>query len=164
MIFAGMDTAAVAALQEAAVCSHNVRECGGVIYERDGRFFYDVPHPGRQFGVDLPEYDDALPPRVHIVADYHVHVCADRNRDFSPYFSMADSLVNQGFHTVGYMLSLCDDNVRRFDPRQDDMGDEEVDFRPRPDGTRHKPIYLTCGHIVGWVPYELERMRVEWRT
>ena len=163
MIFADINTAATAALQEAAVCSRNTRECGGVIYERDGRFFYDPPHSGKLFGLDLPEYDAKLPAGETIVADYHVHVCVDNNRIFSPFFSMADSLVNQGLHTVGYMLSLCDDNIRRFDPSQDDVGDEEVDFKPHADGKQHAPIFLTCGHVSGWVPYQLARMRKEWR-
>jgi hypothetical protein len=44
------------------------------------------------------------------------------------------------------MLSLCDWNIRRYDPAQDDRDDEEVDF------TSGRIIYLTCGHIVGWVP------------
>lgn len=158
MIFPDMDTAAIAALQEAAICSHNERECGGLIYERNGKFFYEPPHPGKAFGVDMQEYDDPLPEGVTIVGDFHVHICSPHNRLFSPFFSMADSLVNKGMHTVGYMLSLCDDNVRRFDPTQDDMGDEEVDFHSG------KKLYLTCGHISGWVPYELEAMRREWRA
>src|SRR5438067_6398929 len=33
-----------------------------------------------------------------------------------------------------------------LDPSQDDRDDEEVDFRSG------RVIYLTCGHIVGWVP------------
>ena len=58
----------------------------------------------------------------------------------------SDLIVNQELHTVGYMLSLCDWNIRRYDPSQDDRDDEEVDFRSG------RVIYLTCGHIVGWVP------------
>jgi hypothetical protein len=43
------------------------------------------------------------------------------------------------------MLSLCDGNVRRYDPSQDDRDDEVVHF------TSGREIYLTCGHISGWV-------------
>ncbi len=53
--------------------------------------------------------------------------------------------MNTGFHTVGYMLSLCDGQVRRYDPSQDDRDDEVVHF------TSGREIYLTCGHITGWI-------------
>lgn len=145
MIFADVNVAAQAALQEAALCSRNVRECGGVIIERDGKFFYTPPHAGKAFGVDVGAYDAPLPEGERIVADYHVHICSPHNRLFSPYFSRADVLVNQGLHTVGYMMSLCDGNVHRFDPSQDIADDEEVDFHSG------RVIYLTVGHISGWV-------------
>src|SRR5438067_1917902 len=81
-----------------------------------------------------------------VVADFHTHVCSIHNQAFADFFSMSDAIVNQELHTVGYMLSLCDWNIRRYDPSQDDRDDEEVDFRSG------RVIYLTCGHIVGWVP------------
>jgi len=59
------------------------------------------------------------------------------------------------FHTVGYMMSLCDGYIRRFDPSQDDRDDEEVDFHSG------RVIYLTIGHIVGWVPNDATRL---WRV
>jgi hypothetical protein len=43
------------------------------------------------------------------------------------------------------MLSLCDGNVRRYDPSQDDRDDEVVHF------ISGREIYLTCGHISGWI-------------
>jgi hypothetical protein len=43
------------------------------------------------------------------------------------------------------MLSLCDGNVRRYDPSQDDRDDEVVHF------TSGREIYLTCGHVSGWI-------------
>lgn len=141
-LFADINVAAVAALQEAALCSENRRECGGVIIERDGQFYYTPPTPGVSFGTDLRE---AYATPGHIVADYHVHICSVHNAPFANFFSFADASVNQGLHTVGYMLSLCDHNVRRYDPAQDDRDDEEVDFKSG------KVIYLTIGHIVGWI-------------
>jgi hypothetical protein len=81
-----------------------------------------------------------------VVADFHTHICSIHNQPFADFFSPADAYANQGLHTVGYMLSLCDWNIRRYDPAQDERDDEEVDFRSG------RVIYLTCGHIVGWVP------------
>jgi hypothetical protein len=81
-----------------------------------------------------------------VVADFHTHICSVHNRPFADFFSPADAIANQGLHTVGYMLSLCDWNIRRYDPSQDERDDEEVDFHSG------RVIYLTCGHIVGWVP------------
>ena len=83
-----------------------------------------------------------------MVADFHTHICSIHNKPFSPFFSSSDALANDGLHTVGYMLSLCDGYIRRFDPAQDDHDDEEVDFHSG------RVIYLTIGHIVGWVPSE----------
>jgi hypothetical protein len=83
-----------------------------------------------------------------VVADFHTHICSVHNRPFSTFFSSSDALANEGLHTVGYMLSLCDGYIRRFDPVQDDQDDEEVDFHSG------RVIYLTIGHIVGWVPSE----------
>lgn len=148
MNFADLDVAALTALQEAAVCSQNKRECGGIIIERDGWFVYTPPTPGKSFGVSMEDaYGAAWAAGEHVVADYHVHICSPHNRIFSPFFSTADALTNEGLHTIGYMLSLCDGNVRRFDPSQDDRDDEEVDLHSG------KVIYLTIGHIVGYEPH-----------
>lgn len=145
MIFADMNVAAHAALQEAAQCSQNKRECGGIIIERSGEFIYTAPRPGRSFGVSLEaDYGAAWAAGEHVVADYHVHICSPHNRVFSPFFSTADALLNDGLHTIGYMLSLCDGNIRRYDPTQDDRDDEEVDFHSG------KKLYLTIGHVTGF--------------
>ena len=146
MIFADINVAAHAALQEAALCSQNVRECGGVIIERDGKFFYTPPRPGKAFGVSLEaDYGAAWAAHEHVVADYHVHICSPHNRVFSPFFSTADALLNDGLHTIGYMLSLCNGNIMRYSPGEDDEGDEEVDFHSG------RKLYLTCGHVTGFV-------------
>lgn len=129
-------------------CPDNI-ECGGVIYlGTDGDYYPTVPFTSfKPFGVDIPQYNQPMPPgMVKIVADYHDHVCSKHNAVFANFFSSADAYVNQGFHTVGYMLSHCDGNIHRYDPSQDDRDDEEVDFHSG------KKIYLTIGHIVGWVP------------
>lgn len=155
-IYRGMDQAAIAALGEAAICSENRRECGGVIYQTPIGYVYSPPFTSNlPFGGQIP--DLAKPPPYadwKLVADYHVHICNKRNKEFANYFSPADAYVNQGFHIVGYMLSLCDHNIHRYDPSQDDRDDEEVDFKPHRDGSRHKPIYLTIGHIIGWIAPE----------
>ena len=145
-IFGNMDAAAVAALRVALDCPRQY-ECGGVIYE-DSEQQYHVTAPltsHMHFGVDIPQYTEAIPQGWRIVADYHTHICSQHNRLFANFFSPADAYVNQGFHTVGYMLSLCDGNVRRYDPSQDDRDDEVVQF------TSGREIYLTCGHISGWI-------------
>jgi len=103
----------------------------------------------RPFGVDLGEFY-----APDVVADFHTHICSVHNRPFSTFFSSSDAIANQGLHTVGYMLSLCDGYIRRFDPAQDDQDDEEVDFHSG------RVIYLTIGHIVGWVPNDATRL---WR-
>ncbi|HUL46911.1 MAG TPA: hypothetical protein VLV25_07410 [Steroidobacteraceae bacterium] len=141
-VFATMDEAAIDALKHAAAVCDPRYECGGVVrrvpdgYEASALFSSKKP-----FGVDLGEFY-----AKDVVADFHTHICSIHNEPFADFFSPADAYANQGLHTVGYMLSLCDWNIRRYDPSQDDRDDEEVDFRSG------RVIYLTCGHIVGWVP------------
>ena len=141
-VFASMDEAAIDALKHAAAVCDPRYECGGVVrrvpagYEASALFSSKKP-----FGVDLGEFYDAK----DVVADFHTHICSIHNQPFADFFSPSDAYANQGLHTVGYMLSLCDWNIRRYDPSQDDRDDEEVDFRSG------RIIYLTCGHIVGWV-------------
>jgi hypothetical protein len=145
-IFGDMDSAAIAALTVARECPRHY-ECGGVIYE-DSEHHFRVSAPltsYKPFGLDILQYTEARPDGWRIVADYHTHICSQHNRMFANYFSAADAYTNQGFHTVGYMLSLCDGNVRRYDPSQDDRDDEVVQFMSG------REIYLTCGHISGWI-------------
>ncbi len=141
-VFATIDESAIDALKHAAATCDPRYECGGVIRRVAGGFEASPAlTSGQHFGVDLGELYDA-----DTVADFHTHVCSIHNRPFADFFSPADAFVNQGLHTVGYMLSLCDRNIRRYDPSQDDRDDEEVDFHSG------RVIYLTSGHIVGWVP------------
>jgi len=141
-VFATMDEAAIDALKHAAAVCDPRYECGGVVrrvpegFEASALFSSKKP-----FGVDLSEFYAR-----DVVADFHTHICSIHNEPFADFFSPADAYANQGLHTVGYMLSLCDWNIRRYDPSQDERDDEEVDFRSG------RVIYLTCGHIVGWVP------------
>ena len=153
-IFGDMDSAASAALTAARDDCPRQYECGGVIYE-DSERQYHVSAPltsHKHFGLDIPQYTEGRPEGWRIVADYHTHICSQHNRLFANFFSPADAIVNQVFHTVGYMLSLCDGNVRRYDPSQDDQDDEVVHF------TSGREIYLTCGHISGWVELEVEAL------
>jgi hypothetical protein len=147
VIFGDMDSAANAALTVALDCPRQY-ECGGVIYE-DSEHHYHVSAPltsHKHFGLNIPQYTEGAPEMGwRIVADYHTHICSQHNRLFANFFSASDAYVNQAFHTVGYMLSLCDGHVRRYDPSQDDRDDEVVHF------TSGREIYLTCGHITGWI-------------
>ncbi|MBV9344704.1 MAG: hypothetical protein JO341_14515 [Gammaproteobacteria bacterium] len=144
-VFATVDEAAIDGLRHAAATCNPRYECGGVVRAVPGGYEATAPISSKKpFGVDLGEFYGP-----EVVADYHTHICSIHNRPFADFFSTADALANQGLHTVGYMLSLCDGNIRRFDPAQDDRDDEEVDFRSG------RVIYLTIGHIVGWVPDEL---------
>src|SRR6516165_5863070 len=143
-VFATVDEAAISGLKHAAAICDPRYECGGVVravkggYEASGRITSKRP-----FGVDLAEFYGP-----DVVADFHTHICSIHNQPFAAFFSSSDALANQGLHTIGYMLSLCDSQIRRFDPSQDDQDDEEVDFHSG------RVIYLTIGHIVGWVPSE----------
>jgi hypothetical protein len=140
-VFATMDEAAIDALKHAAAVCDPRYECGGVVRRVQGGYEASALFSSKKpFGVDLGEFYAA-----DVVADFHTHICSIHNRPFADFFSPADAYANQGLHTVGYMLSLCDWNIRRYDPSQDDRDDEEVDFRSG------RVIYLTCGHIVGWV-------------
>ncbi|HWZ63805.1 MAG TPA: hypothetical protein VNX02_12355 [Steroidobacteraceae bacterium] len=140
-VFATMDDAAVAALKHAAAVCDPRYECGGVVRRVPGGFEASpLISSKKPFGVDLGEFYGS-----DVVADFHTHICSIHNVAFADFFSPADAMANQGLHTVGYMLSLCDWNIRRYDPTQDERDDEEVDF------TSGRVIYLTCGHIVGWV-------------
>jgi len=147
VIFGDMDSAANGALTVALDCPRQY-ECGGVIYE-DSEHRYHVSAPltsHKHFGLEIPQYTEGAPESGwRIVADYHTHICSPHNRLFANFFSPADAIVNTAFHTVGYMLSLCDGHVRRYDPSQDDRDDEVVHF------TSGREIYLTCGHITGWI-------------
>jgi hypothetical protein len=141
-VFTTMDEAAIEALKRAAANCDPRYECGGVVRRVAGGFEASpLISTYKPFGVDLEEFYGP-----DVVADFHTHICSIHNAPFANFFSAADVIANQGLHTVGYMLSLCDSNIRRYDPSQDDRDDEEVDFRSG------RVIYLTCGHIVGWVP------------
>jgi hypothetical protein len=140
-VFATMDDAAIDALKHAAAVCDPRYECGGVVRRVPGGFESSALFSSKKpFGVDLGEFYGS-----DVVADFHTHICSIHNKPFADFFSPADAYANQGLHTVGYMLSLCDWNIRRYDPAQDERDDEEVDF------TSGRVIYLTCGHIVGWV-------------
>jgi len=141
VVFATIDEAAIDGLKHAAaICSPRF-ECGGVVRSVPGGYRASAPISSRKpFGVDLGEFYGP-----DVVADFHTHICSIHNKAFADFFSLSDAIVNQGLHTVGYMLSLCDWNIRRYDPTQDDRDDEEVDFQSG------RVIYLTCGHIVGWI-------------
>lgn len=148
--FTNIDDAAKAALTMAYQrCDPNY-ECGGVISHLDIPGLgerYLVSHivtSRRPFGVDLSTLYGYY--TSDVVADFHTHICSVHNKDFANFFSAGDQITNTGLHTVGYMFSYCDHNIHRFDPSQDDRDDEEVDFHSG------KVIYLTIGHIVGWVP------------
>lgn len=141
-LFSTMDEAAIEALKHAAAVCDPRYECGGVVRRVPGGFETSALFSSKKpFGVDLGEFYGP-----DVVADFHTHICSIHNQPFADFFSPSDAYVNQGLHTVGYMLSLCDWNIRRYDPSQDERDDEEVDFRSG------RVIYLTCGHIVGWVP------------
>jgi hypothetical protein len=140
-VFSTMDEAAIDALKQAAGSCDPHYECGGVVRAVPGGFeASELITSYKAFGVDLGQLYGP-----DVVADFHTHICSIHNEAFADFFSPADAIANQGLHTVGYMLSLCDSNIRRYDPSQDDRDDEEVDF------TSGRVIYLTCGHIVGWV-------------
>ena len=143
-VFATMDEAAISGLKHAAaICNPNY-ECGGVVRRVPGGFEASgLITSRRPFDVDLGEFYGP-----DVVADFHTHICSAHNKPFADFFSPSDAIANQGLHTVGYMLSLCDWNIRRFDPVQDDSDALEVDFHSG------RVIYLTIGHIVSWVPEE----------
>ena len=156
-VFATVDEAAIDALKRAADTCDPSYECGGVVRRVDGGFAASpLISSHKPFGVDLEEFYGP-----DVVADFHTHICSIHNKPFADFFSGADAIANQGLHTVGYMLSLCDWNIRRYDPSQDDRDDEEVDFHSG------RVIYLTTGHIVGWVPptpeEQLLAVRLRWR-
>jgi len=141
--FASIDESAIDALKHAAATCDPHYECGGVVRKVAGGGFQAsrLVTSTKPFSVNLEQLYDS-----DVVADFHTHICSIHNRPFADFFSASDALVNQGLHTVGYMLSLCDRNIRRYDPSQDDRDDEEVDFHSG------RIIYLTTGHIVGWAP------------
>jgi len=150
-VFATVDEAAISALTHAATICNPQYECGGVVRAVNGGFEASgLITSKRPFGVDLGEFYGP-----DVVADFHTHICSSHNKPFSTFFLPSDALANQGLHTVGYMMSLCDGYIRRFDPSQDDRDDEEVDFHSG------RVIYLTIGHIVGWVPNDATRL---WRV
>lgn len=133
------------ALSKSARCSQGVRECGGVIYRKpDGSYVASEPAVGVTYGVDMGQFyfGNTLP----IAADYHVHICGPHNRRFANYFSPADGMVNEGFHTIGYMLSLCDHNIRRFDPQELPREVMVIQFHSG------KELEMPIGHVVGWLP------------
>ena len=141
-VFATIDEAAISGLQHAAAICDPRYECGGVVRVVEGGFEASPPISSKlPFGVDLGEFYGP-----DVVADFHTHICSIHNKPFADFFSTSDAIANQGLHTVGYMLSMCDWNIRRYDPAQDDRDDEEVDFHSG------RVLYLTIGHIVGWVP------------
>ncbi|MBV8306933.1 MAG: hypothetical protein JO274_05590 [Gammaproteobacteria bacterium] len=149
-VFATIDEAAISALKHAATICDPRYECGGVVRAVPGGFEASgLITSNRPFGVDLGEFY-----ATDVVADFHTHICSVHNKPFSAFFSSSDAIANQGLHTVGYRLSLCDGYIRRYDPAQDDRDDEEVDFHSG------RVIYLTIGHIVSWVPGDATRV---WR-
>ena|ERR1700739_4705775 len=140
--FASIDESAIDALKHAAATCDPHYECGGVVRKVDGGFQASkLVTSTKPFSVNLELLYDS-----EVVADFHTHICSIHNKPFADFFSSSDAFVNQGLHTVGYMLSLCDRNIRRYDPSQDERDDEEVDFHSG------RVIYLTSGHIVGWAP------------
>jgi len=148
-VFATIDEAAISGLQHAAAICDPRYECGGVVRVVEGGFEASPPISSKlPFGVDLGEFYGP-----DVVADFHTHICSIHNKPFADFFSTSDAIANQGLHTVGYMLSMCDWNIRRYDPAQDDRDDEEVDFHSG------RVLYLTIGHIVGWVPTRFFAMR-----
>ena len=154
MDYATIELASEAALTAAYECGHQDYECGGVIYEwPDGRFTFSRPITDHKpFGVTIPYLYSVPPPAgARVAADFHTHACLPQNWRFAPFFSFADANVNDGFHIIGYMLDTCSGLVHRYAPGADDRDDEEVDFVPHADGTVHPPLYLTVGHISGWI-------------
>jgi hypothetical protein len=146
--YASIDEAAKNGLIDAADCSRNTRECGGAIYKVDGReiYLYSGPYTSdRPFSLDIPELADPAPEGLTRVADYHVHICNKHNSGLAPFFSFGDVQTNDGFHTIGYMLEMCNGNIHRYAPGVDDRDDEEIDFESG------RKLFLTIGHIVGWV-------------
>jgi hypothetical protein len=140
--FATIDESAIDALKHAAATCDPHFECGGVVRKAPGGFQASrLVTSTKPFSVNLEQLYDS-----EVVADFHTHICSIHNKPFADFFSASDAFVNQGLHTVGYMLSLCDRNIRRYDPSQDERDDEEVDFHSG------RVIYLTSGHIVGWAP------------
>src|SRR5215475_8428522 len=146
-VFATMDEAAIEGLKHAADICDPRYECGGVVRQVPGGYAVSVLMTSKKpFGVDLGEVYGP-----DVVGDFHTHICSIHNKPFADFFSSADAMANEGLRTVGYMLSLCDYNIRRYDPRQANRDDEEVAF------DSGRGIYLTCGYIVGGVlPPELE--------
>lgn len=139
--FSSIDAAALAALADARGCSQNRRECGGVIYEDGGAYFYTAPvTSGRPNGVDLgPLWLLGL----NIVADFHTHPCVGV-KQLNEVFSPGDVLSNSGLKVPGYMLSLCSGVVRRWA-----IGDSPDDFEI--DYSSGRTVFCATGHIVGFV-------------
>lgn len=144
--FATLEQASKAALIAAYDCGHQQFECGGVIFRyANGRYVYTPPATGRmKFALPIAYVE--TPPGARRVADYHNHICNAHNWRFAPFFSASDAYTNDGFHIVGYMLDGCSGTVHRYSPGEDPRDDEEVDLH----GGRK--IYLTIGHITGWIP------------
>ena len=137
-----------AALIDAYNCGEQRQECGGVIYRDDRHRHYSYSTPmtsGRAFGVDLSTLYVHVPVGMRVVADYHTHICSRHNKVFADFFSASDALINEGLHTVGYILSGCTGAIHRYDPEQDPQGDEEVDL------SSGRKIFLTSGHVSGWI-------------
>lgn len=146
--FLTLDDAAVHALTLAKQTCDLRYECGGVIRQtREGYVVSPLVSSQKPFNLDLREpYGDG----VDVVADFHTHICSVHNLPFAAFFSTTDADVDDGLHIRGYMLDLCTGNIHRYIPGEDDRDDEEVDFKPHQDGSR-LVIYLTIGHIIGWV-------------
>lgn len=147
--FLSIDDAAIHALKLAYQACNPHYECGGVIRKtKEGYVISDIVSNLKPFNVDLSgPYGDGL----NVVADFHTHICSAQNLPFAQFFSKTDVITDDGLHISGYMLDLCTGNIHRYVPGVDDEDDEEVDFKPHPDGSR-LTIFLTIGHIVGWVP------------
>ncbi|MBV8910479.1 MAG: hypothetical protein JOZ89_06940, partial [Gammaproteobacteria bacterium] len=111
-VFMTVDEAAIDALRRAAALCDPHYECGGVVRAVAGGFEASgITSSHRPFGIDLELFYGP-----EVVADFHTHICSVHNKPFADFFSQADALANQGLRTIGYMLSLCDWNIRRYDP------------------------------------------------
>lgn len=144
--FATIELASRSALIDAYNCGEQRRECGGVIYHEGRGYYYSEPvTQDHRFAVTIPALAFVAPSGSVMVADYHNHICSVRNKPFAQYFSAGDALADSHFEIVGYMLDGCTGNIKRYDPRQDEREDIEVDL------VSGKKFYLTSGHVSGWV-------------
>ena len=146
LAFTNTTDAAVDALNRAYTECDHTSECGGFIMEFHGVFIASGSvSSGKPFAN--PAMGDLYAALDHagfkMVADWHTHVCSVHNKPFANFFSPADVGSNDGLHLTGYMLSLCDKNIRMYMPGYTERDDEEVDFKSG------KVFYLTTGNLIG---------------